>query len=380
MMDSNAVSPGAPEDAVAHAREAAFLHPNDAEAFARLGRACLEADRLAEAIEALQRSVRIEPENASARTDLGRAWLAAAEPEKALFHLRRAVELDPADASGARALIAVAVMPLGMHSHDAGGQDLPPVFVRTLFDQYADRFDAEMTGVLAYRAPEALRDLLIRVIGAPSAALDVLDLGCGTGLSGQAFRAFASTLIGVDLSPRMAAKARARGIYDRVVVGDMTRACVRGTHDNAALGVTPLGVHSHDAPSAFDLVLAVDALGYVGDLAPLFRAARDTLRARRREPQNLGPGAIDAAGSLGLGAPEGSARGAPGGRFAATVEEDPGAGFSLGPARRFRHSAAYVRRAAEAAGFDLLALETTELRRDRGNPVAGLLFVLARRD
>ena len=242
-------------------------------------------------------------------------------------------------------------MPLGMHSHDAGGQGLPPAFVRTLFDQYAERYDFELTQTLAYRAPEALRDLWVRVVtlrhaarrasarrvhshvmpvgvrshDAPRGGLDVLDLGCGTGLSGQAFRAFASTLVGVDLSPRMVEKARARGIYDRVVVGDMT----------AVLGETP---------ASFDLVLAVDALGYVGDLVPVFRAVHGALH--------------------------------PGGRFAATVEENAGEDFALGPARRFRHSAAYVRRTAEAAGFELLALERTELRRDRGRPVAGLAFVL----
>jgi predicted TPR repeat methyltransferase len=324
-------------------REAAWLGPNDARAQARLGRACLDAGRLAEAIEALQRAARLEPDNASIRIGLGRAWLAAAEPDKALFHLRRAVEIDPADGHGARVLLAEA---------ERGAAELSPVFVRNLFDQYAEKFDAEMTGALAYRAPEALRDLWIRVAasessrrllngggdspaaGPPEAALDVLDLGCGTGLSGQAFRAFARTLAGVDLSPRMVEKARARGIYDSVRVGDMISAL-------------------SESPASFDLVLAVDALGYVGDLAPVFRAARIALRAR--------------------------------GRFAATVEESADVvrsarasprDFALGPARRFRHSAAYVRRTAAAAGFELLALEKTELRRDRGESVGGLAFIL----
>lgn len=331
-MKGSPASPLESEDAVARARETAFLNPNDARALARLGLACLAAGRLAPAIEALQRAVRLEPENASVRVHLGRAWLAAAEPDKAIFHLRRALQLDPADDSGARILLAEA---------ERGAADLSPAFVRNLFDQYAERFDAEMTGALAYRAPEALRDLVARVAGPPEAALDVLDLGCGTGLSGQAFRAFARTLAGVDLSPQMAAKARrrmppnqktARGIYDRVLVGEMIPAM-------------------HDAPASFDLVLAVDALGYVGDLAPVFRAARDALRPRRY--------------------------------LAATVEESAGEppgsstrGFILGPARRFRHSAAYVRRTAAAAGFELLALEKTELRRDRGEPVGGLAFIL----
>ena len=329
-------SPPDPEvaaDALAAAREAAFLSPNDAGTHARLGRAALAADRLPDAIEALQRAVRLDPDDAAARVDLGRAWLAAAEAEKAAFHLRRAVALDPGDTLGARALVAAA---------EAGAAELSPVFVRNLFDQYAERYDAEMTGTLAYRAPEALHDLFARIAGAPANTLDILDLGCGTGLSGRAFRAFARTLVGVDLSPAMAAKARARGIYDRVIVGDMTRACARGAHDVAALGETP---------AAFDLVVAADVLGYVGDLAPVFSSVRVTLRRP--------------------------------GWFAATVEENPDAppgsstrGFAFAPTRRFRHGAAYVRRAAQAAGFGVLALEPTELRRDRGQPVAGLAFIL----
>ena len=48
-----------------------------------------------------------------------------------------------------------------------------------------------------------------------------LDLGCGTGLAGDAFRPFVDRLVGVDLSPEMIAQARAKGIYDRLLVGDM---------------------------------------------------------------------------------------------------------------------------------------------------------------
>lgn len=322
-------------ESLEQAREAALTRPDDAEAHARLGRAFLDTGRLAEAIEALQRAVRLDPENAAIRTQLGRAWLAAADPEKAVFHLRRALELEPDDPE-ARALLARA---------ENAEPELSPDFVRALFDPYAAQFDSEMAG-LGYRAPEALRAIYLRVAGEPRQDRDVLDLGCGTGLAGLAFRAYARTLAGVDLSPRMAERARrrmlpnqpaARGIYDRVVVGDMTRACVRGTPENAAM---------MDAPAAFDLILAADALGYVGDLAPLFAAARGALRPR--------------------------------GHFAATVEEnqDHDKDFALGPTRRFRHGETYVRRVAQTAGLTILVLERCELRRDRGEPVAGLGLIL----
>lgn len=305
-------------------REAARLRPDDGGAHVRLGRACLRHGRLAEAIEALQRAARLEPDDPAVRADLGRAWLAAADPATAAFHLRRAIAINPEDAE-ARALLARA---------EADPPTLSADFVRELFDQYAGTFDADMAG-LSYRAPEVLRALADRILGEPRGKLDILDLGCGTGLCGLAFRAFARTLTGVDLSPAMAAKARARGIYDRVVVGDMI-ATARAT------------------PAGFDAILAADALGYVGDLAPLFAAARAALRS--------------------------------GGRFAATAEDNPDVvmrsarasppDFALGPARRFRHGEAYLRRTAASAGFAVLALERCDLRRDRGEPVAGLAFIL----
>ena len=300
---------------LAAAREAALLNPADAGAQARLGHAYLEAGDLALAIESLQRAVRLDPENPSVRVELARAWMAAADPDKASFHLRRAIELGPGDSVVTRALQA---------EIEARAGELSPVFVRNLFDQYAERFDGELES-LGYRAPVALRELILRAIGAPSGGLDVLDLGCGTGLSGLAIRDFARTLIGVDISPAMADKARTRGIYDQVIVGDMIMA-------------------THDIPGSFDLVMAVDALGYLGDLAPLMRAVRAALRH--------------------------------GGRFAATVEESADVDFVLGPARRYRHGEAYVRGAAQAAGFAVTALEKAILRRDRGQPVAGLAFVL----
>ena len=79
-----------------------------------------------------------------------------------------------------------------------------------------------------------------------------LDLGCGTGLAGVAFRDCVERLEGIDLSPGMVAEARAKGIYDALHVGEVV------AHLKAA------------TDRQFDLILAADVLVYVGDLAPLF--------------------------------------------------------------------------------------------------------------
>src|SRR4029077_18883888 len=89
--------------------------------------------------------------------------------------------------------------------------------VRTLFDQYAPRFDRALED-LGYRAPALLRDA---VTAHGTRFGTMLDLGCGTGLAGAALRPQVDWLVGVDLSPKMIEEARRKGVYDRLAVGDI---------------------------------------------------------------------------------------------------------------------------------------------------------------
>ncbi|MEQ9123940.1 MAG: methyltransferase domain-containing protein [Alphaproteobacteria bacterium] len=93
---------------------------------------------------------------------------------------------------------------------------LPEAYVRTLFDQYADRFEAALLGKLDYQAPYQIAEAVARLRPDAGGGLRVLDLGCGTGLAGEAFRNRASWLAGVDLSPGMIQEARRKRIYDEL--------------------------------------------------------------------------------------------------------------------------------------------------------------------
>lgn len=72
-------------------------------------------------------------------------------------------------------------------------------WVRATFDNFAPGFDAHLQQ-LSYNAPEKLGAMLRARASAP---LDMLDLGCGTGLSGLALTGLKGTLTGVDLSEKM---------------------------------------------------------------------------------------------------------------------------------------------------------------------------------
>ena len=89
----------------------------------------------------------------------------------------------------------------------------------------------------------------------------MLDLGCGTGLAGAAFRPFCDWLVGVDLSPAMLAQARAKGLYDRLVEGDVAAFLA----DEAA------------AQARYHLIVAADVFMYLADLSAVLKAAAAVL-------------------------------------------------------------------------------------------------------
>ena len=199
-------------------------------------------------------------------------------------------------------------------------------YVRHLFDQFAADYDERMRARLGYAAPETLRDLCCLLLGPPRKALSILDLGCGTGLSGIAFADFAARLIGVDLSPGMLTKARSLSLYDDLIVADIEELPAQLT--------------------GFDLIIAADVLVYLGDLAKVFGQVHDRLKMQ--------------------------------GLWAFTTERNDGGDFALGPKRRYRHSEAYLRRLAAAHGFEIASLIECVTRHEAGIPVPSLATVLRR--
>ena len=298
--------------ALTEAREAVSLNPGIALAVLALGEALLAADALPTAIAELQRALRLDPDLVRARELIAAAWLKAGEPDKALENLQ-ALENPPAEMLAA--CEAIKASPRS-----------DPSYVRHLFDQFSADYDERMIGQLAYAAPQILVDLASMVMPGRE-KLSVLDLGCGTGLAGAVFKPLAARLDGVDLSPAMIEKARARGIYGDLKVADLETAL-------AAAG------------PRYDLILAADTLVYLGDLGKVFEGARDRL--------------------------------SPNGYFLFTVEKSEATGFELGPKRRWRHSEAYLRELATRSGFDMAGLVAAAPRHEANQPVDGFAVALVR--
>ncbi|MBU6297703.1 MAG: methyltransferase domain-containing protein [Alphaproteobacteria bacterium] len=293
------------------ARETAMLYPHVAQAALGLGEALLWCELLAPAIAEFQRTLRLEPALDQARFLLGSAWLQAGEPDKALSVFGGLSDETP----GLLEKVAQASAMRTQPRSDAG-------YVRHLFDQFSADYDSRMLSQLSYRAPEILRQLADLVMPQRK-DLAVLDLGCGTGLCGAAFEALAGRLDGVDLSPAMILKARARGIYDKLDVADIESALVT---------------------AHYDLLLAADTLVYLGNLEPTFLGAARALNAD--------------------------------GFFLFTVESKQDDGFELGPKRRWRHSENYLRALADKVGFEVAGLMDCVPRMEANAPVEGFAVAL----
>jgi len=311
------ISAGQKSAALAVAQETSRINPETAAAASVHGEALLALDLPAPAIAEYQRALRLDPDLVEARFHLGVGWLMAGEPDKALE--------------------AFAALPQGavpnMREWIAEAEALrakpraAPGYVRHLFDQFSADYDERMRGQLTYRAPEILRELKEMTMPGRK-GLAVLDLGCGTGLSGVAFKDVAARLDGIDLSPQMVIKARARNVYANLAVDDIER----------ALGTAP--------PGPYDLILAADTLVYLGDLAPVVVGAAAWLKS--------------------------------GGFFLFTVEAKEGEGFELGPKRRWRHSDPYLRDVAAKAGLSVAGMLQCVPRTEAGEPVAGFAVALSK--
>jgi predicted TPR repeat methyltransferase len=300
--------------ALAAYERALAIKPELAEAWLGRGSILNLMGRHDEALPAYDKALAIEP-------DLAESWLGRASALQELQRLEEAVlAYRRARESGCDAeFIQCTLASLGA---EAAPRRAPRSLVIDLYDRYADQYDQHVAGALKYRTPELLFDAI--ACSVPTSELDILDLGCGTGLLGARLRARARTLTGVDVSANMLEVARRRKIYDKLVRDDLVdflRTC----------------------SDEFDIAAAADVFVYIGDLSEVFQAVRTRLR--------------------------------PGGFFCFSVEAGGDEDFVLGTNLRYAHSAAYLRKLAEDHGFTPEAIESSVIRHDSGAQVLGHLAV-----
>lgn len=264
------------------ARYAARYHPNDYTILHMAGRVCAKAGNYRESARYYKRALKVYPDAPSTHH---------------FFH-------------------AVSGKKLVQPQHS---------YIVDLFDGYANTFDKHLVGALKYQGHLKLAAML-KSQGEIQTGY-VVDLGCGTGLLGQALKEhFAiSKLAGVDLSAKMLDQCREKKLYDTLHKDDFV-------------------TYMQNAQPGVDLIVSSDALTYLGDLNPIFSHSQRTLNQ--------------------------------GGFLAFTVEKGRFGTYKLCRTGRYQHSPNYIKSLYKRYLFSKMYAQTIELRKESGNMVEGYLVLI----
>lgn len=129
-----------------------------------------------------------------------------------------------------------------------------PEATKAFYDDWSASYDAEVAEhgyATPGRCAEALKEF------APDLGRPLLDLGCGTGVSGAALKAAGFTTIdGSDFSAEMLEQARKKGIYRNLLQADLTDPMP--FEDGAFDYISAIGVLNpgHGPAEVIDAVLA----------------------------------------------------------------------------------------------------------------------------
>lgn len=249
----------------------------------------------------------------------------------------------------------------------------PPEYIVSLYSIFAPKFDDLLVEKLDYQTPTLLRQLLDQEV-MQKHELDNTnktkssysfcrgaDLGCGTGLSGMAFRDCVHHLSGIDLSPDMVERAKLTNCYDCLMVGELEDLLLPSSGNSIISNRTLEAGQDQDKECLFfDLIVSCDVFVYIGDLSSTFQAVKRVLAPEGRgifafSTERL---EVESSGNIDDG----------------TKSQPP---FQLHACARFAHRESYIRDLAQSYGFVVCAMKNAVLRKNKGQNVHGTLTILA---
>lgn len=312
-----------PDAAIMLIQKAIKQNDQDPEYFYNLATIFKSLKRYDEAIAANENAIKLDPNYQLAQSGMGQIYFAMHDFKRAKPYFEKALELNPADEKTQYFFSVIEGNNL---------ETAPKSYVAQLFDEYADRFEAHLQGVLHYQTPEKLAALVapfVKKQGIPHENFDLLDIGCGTGLGVDALiqEGIGGKFVGVDLSSAMIEKAKAKGMYREYHVADIAE----------YMRASKKPVHA---------IIATDVFVYVGNLEAIFKESSRLLKS--------------------------------GGLFAFSVEKDdkkPPYQLQKGVGR-YTHARSYLEELASSHGFTALAIETSTIREDNHKEIEGYLVVL----
>jgi len=295
--------------------KALSLKPDYADAYYNLGNVLKDQGKLEEAIEAYDKSLSLKPDYVKAHKNMGVVLINQGKLDEAIEAYKKALSLKPDYAEASHILSALT----GKTTKSA-----PREYVENLFDKYAYKFDQSLVVELSYDIPQVIAQLAVEKHGSGSLG-SMLDLGCGTGLTGEKIQPHCTYLEGIDLSKKMLEIAESKNVYDKLDHVDIV-----GYLSNARL--------------EFDCFIATDVFIYVGDLYEVFRL----IKLRNKKP----------------------------GKLIFSTEHTNEKGFHLEKSGRYTHSKSYIDELCKEFRFSISHFSETNLRKEKGSFLIGGLYFL----
>jgi len=270
---------------------------------------------ISDAIDILEALIKESPDDALLFNMLGGCYVSLGQPDMAIKCYQKALAIKP-DYS----------VPQHMLNALTGNTSTEPPkeYVKNLFDDYAERFDDSLVKQLGYKLPFLMKELILKLDPSRKTFDKVIDLGCGTGLTGKELRNISDNLTGIDISSNMVAKTRELAVYDHLFVGDI---------------VDILG----SSKKKYDLFIALDVFIYVGELTKIFKTIR----------QCCNKNAL----------------------FIFSIETQKEDGYSLLKSARYAHSDDYILNIASDR-FRVIDSQEVGLRKEKENWIEGKIFIL----
>ncbi len=211
-------------------------------------------------------------------------------------------------------------------THGQTPSTMPLDMVRSVHDGSAATYDEFKVKLAQYHVPKVMGEMIKARY--PSLEINVLDLGCGTGLVGVCLGRLNGALVGVDISMGMVAQiAKHQGLYDKVHTVNVLD----------ALQATP--------DALYHVITASDVFSYVGDLS---QAIPNALRIVRPDGHFV---------------------------FSCELALEFEADLVLRPSMRFAHKRSAIEAQCKAAGFDEVEVFELPLYNDKNGPVQGYIVI-----
>tara|TARA_Y100001968_G_scaffold100515_1_gene90429 strand:+ start:98 stop:1480 length:1383 start_codon:yes stop_codon:yes gene_type:complete len=305
---------GYTQSAITHLQKSLEIEPNYISALNNLAVIYMDLENYQEGLSLLQKVISLDKNNFLANKNSGLLYTKLEDFEKAKIFIENALKYNKDDDELNFIYDSV---------NNKTPKNAPLGYVESLFNNYAKNFERSLTKELDYKFPKKMCEFVIDCSDIPNIFDNAIDLGCGTGLSGEVFRDYVDFFTGVDLSKNMLDIAKKKKIYDELLTGDICNILEKST-------------------KKYNLFIIADVFIYIGELQDVF----SKIKNRSEE------------GAIVIFSTE-------------HLEE----GDYLLVKQRYRHSKNYIEKILKQNNFNFIDFKTENLRKDKDSYITGGIYL-----